>query len=42
VSTLRRAEPAKASLPWGKETVDSDNVVVFTDVMIAVQFLCQG
>jgi deoxyhypusine synthase len=30
------------AISWGKETVDGDNVMVFSDVTVAVPFLCQG
>ena len=39
---LGGASVASESISWGKESVDGVNVMVFTDVTIALPLLCQG
>jgi deoxyhypusine synthase len=39
---LSGASVATECISWGKESPDGDNVMVFTDVTIALPLLCQG
>src|SRR5262249_59771540 len=39
---LGGASVASECISWGKEAADGANVMLFTDVTIALPFLCQG